>query len=181
MAINIANSDTVFFYGRAFSKNYEGESPINAKIQYEIYCLGCVRNDYGISLVSINLEDSRWFLNTQHNRSAYGDILFFRPTGLSSIANQKYPINGTGTMQLVNGADFTPYQDVIHAKPNSWLIHNAKNENANDISFTVNFIGMPSTQWAGKGAVNQNGDKKAAIGQTIDVMPSRKTSGKMSW
>ncbi|MDR2099963.1 MAG: hypothetical protein LBP40_03935, partial [Campylobacteraceae bacterium] len=55
-AINIANSDMVFFYGRAFSKNYEGESPINAKIQYEIYCLGCVRNDYGISLVSINLE-----------------------------------------------------------------------------------------------------------------------------
>jgi hypothetical protein len=178
----ISGSNITFFYGRAFSKNYEEESPIAAQMRYEIYCTAsCGISDYGISLTSVNFNDSRWFLNMQHNSSADGDILFFKAAGKTSIIDKMPPKNGISTLNLINNAGFTPYHDIIYAAPEKWLIYNSNNEYATDTSFDVDFIGAPSVEWAGKGGVNSTNDPKAATGQVIDIMPSRKTSNKMSW
>jgi hypothetical protein len=182
VSTNIGGDNITFFYGRIFSENYVGESPIAAQMRYEIYCMpACVENVYGISLASINLDDSRWFLNIQHNSSFNGDVMFFRAAGKTLIANKMPPKNGISTMNLINNAGFTPYHDVIYAAPESWLIYNNSNEYAKDTSFNVNFIGVPSIKWAGKGEVNAANDTKSTTGQVIDVMPSRKTSNKINW
>jgi hypothetical protein len=171
----IEESGVTFFYGRAFSENYEGKSPIAAHMRYEVFCFNCVRGDFNISLSDMSPESSRWFLNPQHNGKD-GDILYYAPRGSSLVMDKTASLNGKSSMNIKNNSGSTPYQDTIHAVPNSWLINNPENEHATDISFTVNFIGEPA-EWAGKGMVNKN----RAVGATIDAMPSNRTYNKMSW
>jgi hypothetical protein len=179
--INIENNNITFFYGRIFSNDYEGESPIPAKIIYEVYCAaGCIKNEYDIDIVLVNLEESRWFLNNKHN-SASGDIISYAAKGMSLIEYPTPSSNGKSVMSIINNSKHTPYQDVIYVSPDSWLIYNRKNENARGISFTVKFIGNPSIEWAGKGGVNSSNDANASIGKTIDAMPSQKMGGKIDW
>jgi hypothetical protein len=180
VSATIGGDNITFFYGRVFIDDYEGKSPIPAKVQYELFCRGCTRNDFGILLSSMNTIDTGWFLNPEHN-DMHGNVSYYKSNGKSSVTNITSINNGFGTIRLRNNSGATPYQDIIRAAPHSWLINKPKNPAAYEIDFGVKFIGNISKDWAGKGMVNSSKNYGSNIGKVINVNPHNKTSKKIEW
>jgi hypothetical protein len=175
---SIGGDNVTLFYGRAFVDNYEGKSPIHANARYELFCRGCVRGDYNITFSSMNVRDSRWFLNPKHD-DRYGYIMRYIANGKTSVTNITPSSDGIGNMQLENHANIEPYQDTIRATTQKWLLNNPDNENATNTSFTVKFIGVPD-KWAGKGTANK-AKPNATTGKVINPTPHNKTARRIDW
>jgi hypothetical protein len=177
--VNIVNRQTVFFYGRAFVLDQQGTSPINGRVQYEVFCDACVKANFGISFGGMNEKSSRWFLNDRHNNIAFGTIPipdYVPNDGKIEITQNGVNGNGFEGITFTNLSGQTPYEDTVHAIPNGWLIYNPNNAGAVDISFIVKFIGDPGG-WAGRGQVTGG----ETIGGVIEPTPEDRTKIKVDW
>jgi hypothetical protein len=185
----VTGDNITFLYGRVFIDDQEDVSPITAPVEYELYCYPlslCDPSMYGTSISEVDTKDSKWFSNNWHSGTSYGNTTNYTPRGSSNITSSISPDSGTGSVTIENNANYTPYQDTIHAVPSDWLIYNIYNPSANHIEFTVKFIGN-SGGWAGRGSTNVTaplGNVTAPLGKegvVLDVDPGNKTKSRMSW
>jgi hypothetical protein len=184
--VNIANTQTRFFYGRAFVKDYEGPDPIiNGEVWYEVFCDACVKGaTYNINWPDMSEKSSRWFFNRWHIDNSVGKVDNYTPnigngvtSGIRTEVTGAFNAGGAESITFRNLTGQTPYEDTIHAKPDEWMIHNPNNAAAKDISPNVKFFGIPGG-WAGRGEVNEEGD---TTGGVIETEPERKTKMKADW
>jgi hypothetical protein len=174
----VTGDNITFLYGRVFIDDYQGPSPIDVRVDYELFCGPCIMTKYSINFADMNSDDSRWFLNNWHSGASYGDTTNYTPQGFSNISSLVSPDSGIGNVTIKNNANYTPYQDTIHAVPSDWLIHSPYNAAAADIDFTVKFIG-DSGDWAGRGSTEST--EKPATGKVLNIFPDNKTRMKADW
>ncbi|WP_025344249.1 Calx-beta domain-containing protein [Sulfurospirillum multivorans] len=164
------DQNATFYYGRVYSTDYRGTSPINTTIRYEVYCKDCNRTDMNItgmqSPTSLN-----WYQNTFHVITD-GNVTTFSSIGTTLIND----LNTTTSGFIANGIEnntlgnaVVPYTDRIQMTPSSWLLYNQYNAGATTNDFTVEFI--RAGNWAGQGN----------LGRTVDVNTSIRTNRRMEW
>lgn len=163
--------NTTFYYGRVYSTDYRGQSPIPTTIRYEIYCKNCNKSDLNITGVQ-SPTSLNWYQNNLHNDLTSGQVTAFTPRGTTVVnpAASNAIANGfeANTLSLGNGT-LAPYTDRIRMTPSSWLIYNLFNASATTNDFNVEFI--TSGSWAGEGN----------LGKTVDVNSSVRTNRRMEW
>ncbi|NCD00207.1 MAG: hypothetical protein EOL95_10980 [Bacteroidia bacterium] len=154
--------NATFYYGRVYSTDYKGESPITTTIRYELYCKDCNRTDFNITSAQ-SPTSLTWYQNTLHV-NADGNVTTngFTSVGTTLINNANTATSGniangfeSNTLSLANGTP-APYTDRIQMRPSSWLLHNLYNPNAITNDFNVEFI--RSGNWVGKGTLRQTVD-----------------------
>lgn len=166
------DQNTTFYYGRVYSTDYRGASPITT-IRYEIYCKDCNKTNMAINGTQSPTSIS-WYQNPLHVNTD-GNVTVFSSVGTTLINNANTTTSGViasgienNTLSLANGTN-APYTDRIQMTPSSWLLYNAFNANATSNNFNVEFI--QSGNWAGQGT----------LGQTVDVNTSTRTNRRMEW
>ena len=166
------NQSATFYYGRVYSTDYKGESPITTTIWYEVYCnQNCNPVDFNITGVQSPTSLS-WYQNTLHDDASDGNITQFSSIGTTKINNADTAISGIITNGIENNTlsnATAPYTDRIQMRPSSWLLHNLYNPNATTNDFNVEFI--RSGNWAGQGS----------LGETVDINTSKRTNRRMEW
>jgi len=145
--------NATFVYGRTFCsrQTFEGANG-SSNIYFEVYCKGdscnktILKNTTSPNLKNIN--DTRWFINEEHNITTDGNI---------GVVTQKY---GDGISVVVNHANpsilnFTydekydyPYKTTMQNKASKWLIYNKNSEDEDKNYFEIEFIKIG--QWTGK-------------------------------
>lgn len=154
--------NATFYYGRVYSTDYKGESPITTTIRYELYCKDCNRTDFNITSAQ-SPTSLTWYQNTLHV-NADGNVTTngFTSVGTTLINNANTATSGniangfeSNTLSLANGTP-APYTDRIQMRPSSWLLHNLYNPNAITNDFNVEFISLGN--WVGKGTLRQTVD-----------------------
>lgn len=166
------DQNATFYYGRVYSTDYRGTSPIDSVIRYEVYCDGCNKTDFKITGTQ-SPTSVRWYQNPLHGNTADGNVTSFVPN--NSVTNVASPTVST----IANGFDTThrisrlpanvPYVDKIKMTPSSWLLYNQFNSAATTNDFNVEFTS--SGGWAGQGDT----------GKTIKANPAQNTDRKMNW
>ncbi len=162
--------NATFYYGRVYSTDYRGQSPINATIRYEVYCKDC--NTSAFTAIGTQSPTSMtWYQNPLHV-IADGNVTAFTPRGITGVV----PLasnninNGLENNALTNNAAANaPYTDTIQMTPSPWLLFNLYNAGAVTNDFSVEFT--RSGDWAGQGS----------LGQTVDVNTSTRTNKRMEW
>lgn len=162
--------NATFYYGRVYSTNYRGQSPITATIRYEIYCKNCIKADFNITGAQ-SPTSLTWYQNPLHV-IADGRVNAFASRGITGVA----PLisnninNGLENNTLTNNAAANaPYTDTIQMTPSPWLLFNLYNAAAVTNDFSVEFTRQGD--WAGQGS----------LGQTVDVNTSTRTNKRMEW
>jgi len=164
------DQNATFYYGRVYSTDYRGQSPITATIRYEVYCKDC--NTSAFAAIGTQSPTSlTWYQNPLHV-IADGNVTAFTPRGITGVA----PLasnninNGLENNTLTNNAvNNAPYTDTIQMTPSPWLLFNLYNAGAVTNDFSVEFT--RSGDWAGQGS----------LGQTVDVNTSTRTNKRMEW
>lgn len=165
------------YYGRVYSTDYRGTSPIDTTIRYEVYCDSCVLANFNITGAQ-SPTSLRWYQNVLHDSLADGNVTAF--TSVSAGTAKATTINPTATQNngitdgLENHNDHltnanAPYTDRIRMLPSSWLLFNPFNVMATTNDFNVEFTRQGN--WAGEGQ----------LGQTVDVNSSTRTNRRMEW
>lgn len=169
------DQNSTFYYGRVYSTNYRGQSPITTAIRYEVYCKNCAPMAFQ-AIGAQSPESLMWYQNPLHVTTD-GNVTAFVAVGNSIIANPNANTitNNTGldtthALSLPNGTN-APYTDRIHMRPTTspWLLHNLSNPLATTNDFMVEFT--QTGQWAGQGD----------LGRTVDVNASVRTNRRMEW
>jgi len=172
------DQNTTFYYGRVYSTDYRGPSPIDTTIRYEIYCKNCNKTALGVTGTQSPLS-LYWYQNTLHV-IADGNVTTFTPQGTTTVnPNATNTItNGfeTHTHQLTNNN--APYLDRIAMNPSTWLLYNLSNASATTNDFNVEFI--TSGSWAGAGNVDRNDNAHTTGAFTNDTNITR-SNRKMNW
>lgn len=169
------NQSSLFYYGRVYSTDYRGETPIPSTIRYEVYCKDCNKTDFNItgaqSPTSLN-----WYQNPFHTLLADGNVTQFRSVGITLVKNLDDTAQSTAIANgleqdniLTNPNPNAPYTDRIRMTPSSWLLYNPYNAGATTNDFNVEFI--RSGNWAGEGK----------LGDTVDLNTSTRTNRRMEW
>ncbi len=179
-ANTVYDNNLTFIYGRVWTQDWEGASPIqNANVRFEVFCQapGCLNANYSPAvpplpgmprLGTVNNINTDWFLNTAHVKID-GNITE-QPTVNDGIVND--PILGrldkdTGvtraaTPNVADGIEsditFTAdgneaYEDVLDINASSWLIYDRADPNADVTRFRVRFLSDGNGNWAGEGAL----------------------------
>ena len=169
------DQNSTFYYGRVYSTNYRGQSPITTAIRYEVYCKNCAPMAFQ-AIGAQSPESLMWYQNPLHVTTD-GNVTAFVAVGNSIIANPNTNTitNNTGldtthALSLPNGTN-APYTDRIQMRPTTspWLLHNLSNPLATTNDFMVEFT--QTGQWAGQGD----------LGRTVDVNASVRTNRRMEW
>ena len=183
------NQSLTYFYGRVYSTDYRGPSPItNTAIRYENYCTNLVA--YPINCATdFNLTTQSplsvtWFRNFAHTNTDGNVTLFTSQSTHTIIDNNQSSFIIQGIDQ--NNHDLTlngqaaPFTDTIRMTPSNWLLFNLVNQNAVTNDFIVEFTN--SGNWSGEGNVNRATDGTKTVGSftNSDNNVSRNTK-KMSW
>lgn len=182
---NATASNATFFYGKAHSIDYVGQSPINAIMRYEVYCgVGCSTSTYGITSSGSNPSYAYWYINNMHNSSIFGNM--------TSIKEQKasggISINPSTSVSMVNGKEDIvlthgnpPHADDVRIFTQDWLVHDKYNGFATYNKFNVEFIGAGGG-WAGHGVINnETSVSDRDIGRVINTNTSNRTKQKLDW
>lgn len=80
--IPAANEDIEFYFGRVWSPDVVGTSPITSSLRYEVYCSTCAVANYPLAGGGVNPVSNEWRLNTFHT-AADGSV-----NGLTSLHPQ---------------------------------------------------------------------------------------------
>ena len=164
------NQSALFYYGRVYSTDYRGQSPIATAIRYEVYCKDC--NTTTFPAIGLQSPTSlNWYTNPLHvNRD--GNVTTFSSLGTTRINN----LNQTTSGNINQGAEtnnlsnaLVPYTDRILMRPSPWLLYNPYNAGATTNDFTAEFI--RAGNWAGQGQ----------LGETVDINTSVRTNRRMEW
>ncbi|KFL34477.1 hypothetical protein JU57_05545 [Sulfurospirillum sp. SCADC] len=161
--------NTTFYYGRVYSTDYRGISPIDTTIRYEVYCKDCNTSMFNAigtqSPLSLN-----WYQNPLHVISD-GNVTTYTPQGTTTV-------NPSATDTITNGFEThahqltnnnAPYIDRIKMTPSSWLLYNLYNATATTNDFTAEFI--RSGKWAGDGK----------LGKIVDINTSSHGIRSIEW
>lgn len=168
------DQNVTHYYGRVYSTDYKGESPITTTIRYELYCKDCNRTDFNITGVQ-SPTSINWYQNELHdnNTTNYGNVTQFSSIGTTKINNADTAISGIIITDGIENNTLSnataPYTDRIQMRPSSWLLHNLYNPNAITNDFNVEFIS--SGNWAGDGE----------LGKTVDINATKRTNRRMEW
>ncbi|NPA65539.1 MAG: hypothetical protein GXO11_01520 [Epsilonproteobacteria bacterium] len=170
------NDTVTFLYAKVHApRTITKTDDVDVPIYYETYCygVGCDKTLLPNGTTSINSDDPRWWINTNHNSSA----------GTAGTITQKggtYVTVQTGKAPTGNHPDKVglhydaskgyPYKATMKMVPDNWLIYNKYNPNATSNDFEVEFYG-PGGDWAGKYESNTATDANA----------SNRTSRRLIW
>jgi hypothetical protein len=171
---NTTDLNATFYYGRVYSTDYKGQSPIPTTIRYEAYCdtnctaFGGMGTQSPLSL--------KWYQNALHNTLSDGNVTIFSSVGTTLIngANTSASTaiaNGFENNQPLSlgGGTTAPYTDRIQMAPSSWLLWNPYNSLATTNDFNVEFVSQGN--WAGQGK----------LGETVDTNISTRSNRRMEW
>ena len=172
------NGQAKFYYGRAYSTDYTGSSPIPATMRYEGYCdIGCNSATYNaLSASRKNPDDNKWLMNIRHNDKMTGNCTLlqqYTSTNIGIAPNYSIAMtNGREDNIQLTHDNNPPFSDDIQIHTQSWLAYTKDNADR----FRVNFDSSGG-DWAGVGQVN-NGNK---TGRVLSPNTSNITNRKIDW
>ena len=182
------------YYGRTHAPRNRFVGPEgNVTIYYEVFCSGTTpggsdcnksllqnRKNGSSGLFSRTTDDPRWFINEEHNRTAYGDrgFIFHKTAGATNVQHTAAWTTNVGTsidtVSYQNGGTVAPrgypYKATMDNNASGWLIYNKYNPTAIRNEFEVEFVSGTGT-WAGK---------KESTGTTGEI-GSKKTNRRSMW
>lgn len=177
-------SNAKFYYGRVYSTNYRGVSPIEATMRYEGYCgIGCNMVTYNsLEASEKNPDEPSWYINSNHGSLMEGNV-----TSLTPSINDNILITNDASQNIASGKEtrpklelksgiHPPYDDNININTQSWLLYDSKNANINFNTFKVEFIG-DGGGWAGDGQVADGNN----TGRVIDKDASNTSQRNIDW
>jgi hypothetical protein len=151
----LVDQNITFYYGRVYAPDYQGPSPINAQVYYEVYCNDCNRVDFNIT-GNPSVDSPRWFINTHHDNINQGNVNSFNSLGSTTLNKVQSGAgninNGVETIILSEDSDRV---DRIQMTPDSWLVFNQFNPAAITNDFIIEFTNKSG--WAGEGTVKKDG------------------------
>ncbi|MFV0482013.1 MAG: SdrD B-like domain-containing protein [Campylobacteraceae bacterium] len=175
-------STATFYYGRVWTGDERGPSPLTATTRYEAYCgVGCATDDFGLLATNRNTREtgSNWYRNANHNLLEQGSVEpYTQANGDYITMNHDVSITivaGQEDIDLTN-TENPPKADDIIMNTNNWLIYNNRYIVGFMPRFKVEFEGAGGG-WAGEGEVN-NADQR---GRVIDATPSTRSKQKLDW
>ena len=186
--IRDVNSSLTYLYGRVYSTDYRGPSPINdTTIRYEAYCTNSVTGYAMNCLNDFNMTTQSplsvtWFRNFAHTNRDGNVTNFASQGGGTVIANFNTSTINTGldnnhSLSLAGGTA-APYTDTIRMTPSPWLLFNLTNPNAITNDFIVEFTALSG--WSGEGNVDRVEGRKTVGSFTNDQNVTHSTK-KMNW
>ena len=173
------NQSSLFYYGRVYSTDYRGESPINTTIRYEVYCKDCNKTALGITGTQSPLS-LYWYQNPFHVITD-GNVTDFASNNGKTTATPN--ITNTIAMgketngKLTDTNNKAPYTDIIQMTPSPWLLYNSFSTTATSNDFTVEFI--RSGNWSGAGGVDRNDSHD--VGKFTNTKDVNRSNRKMNW
>ncbi|MCK9472282.1 hypothetical protein [Sulfurimonas sp.] len=142
---NLLDTNTTFIYGRTHASTQRYTVPNNtANIYFEAYCYGtgCAKNLLPNGLTSKQTDDTRWFINLNHNAPNDGNIGTVTQkngTGTVTATAPNYAISWKPTTDLTYHGNSYPYKTTMHNNASSWLIYNKDVSSATTNEFQVEY------------------------------------------
>ena len=168
------DQNTTFYYGRVYSTDYRGPSPIDTTIRYEVYCKDCNKTAFDINGTQ-SPTSLTWYQNPLHVMPTDGNVTRFlsattgtKATTIANANTNTISSTGTDTTHTLSNNN-APYVDRITMTPSSWLLYNPYSTTATTNDFNVEFIS--SGNWAGDGN----------LGKTVDVNTSSQSNKRIEW
>ena len=159
--VHTLNSDNniTYLYGRTHAPTYRFKGPTgDAFIYYESFCNGtdktttaCAKTLLPNGTGSASLDDPRWFKNTFHTVTTYGDVGTVSQKGTAGTISVVGQVNATGqtTAPLIyNETKGYPYKTTMENNASRWLIYNKYDSTDTTNEFDVGFVNIGD--WTGK-------------------------------
>ncbi len=157
----VATDKVKFLYAKAHApKTVSDTNDVSVPIYYEVYCYGtgCDKALLPDGTSSKNSDDPRWWINTAHTSEdgTAGTVEQRSASYVTVISGQSPTGNHPDNVGLhYDGTRGYPYRGVMKIIPDSWLIYNKFNSNADHNEFEVQF-NAANGQWAGKNNSESN-------------------------
>ncbi len=165
-----AGNSLTFLYGRTFSPDVEGVSPINTFLRYETFCntagkAPCVEASYAF-LTGRNGQagEQNWIANTAHNSVNQGRVMGINlgtytdngvpVSGVSATARRINPnilVNGVENNIELTGTAGRFFTAIMHQSVSNWLLFSTTVPPSTTNDNIVEFIG--ESRWAGEGSL----------------------------
>lgn len=157
------NEQATFVFGRTYSPRQRFEK-IDAKslLYFETYCgTSCDKTLLPDGTNSKYLDDPRWFINTKHTSSDFGEVGEVKQKGFNTdiTANAESGYSIPKIHLNYNSKRGFPYKATLENNASSWLIYNKYNKDDTTNEFRVEFY-KENTKWAGLHDTNTSVKKR---------------------
>lgn len=137
------NQKATFVFGRTYAPRQSFKDvDTQALIYFETYCgTTCDKTLLPDGQNSKYLDDPRWFINTKHTSSDFGDVGMLSQKGFNTdiTANAQSGYSVPKIHLNYNSSKGFPYRATIENKAPSWLIYNKYNKDDITNEFSVEF------------------------------------------
>ncbi len=137
------NQKATFVFGRTYAPRQKFKDiDVDALLYFETYCgLSCDKTLLPDGENSNYLDDPRWFINTKHISSNFGDVGDLSQKGFNTdiTANADSGYSVPKIHLNYNTSKGFPYKATIENKAPSWLIYNKYKEDDITNEFSVEF------------------------------------------
>lgn len=157
------NNNLTHFYGKAHAgrKRYEigtDGPPYPANIYFEVFCFGTIGTstcDPSLLPSTQRTDDSRWYVNTNHNASRDGLIQGIDQVDGLSVVTATTPSTANSSPAVTNLTlnPVSPYKTTMDINASKWLIYNKYDATTDVNQFPVEF-NPAATGWSGEADIS---------------------------